>query len=76
MSEGRQSPSPQRQTSDQVGARVKDPPGSGVHSINKTSEQVQEASKSQLENLSSNPRGPMEDALERKFSKGTGNSPS
>ncbi|KAM3502897.1 hypothetical protein MY10362_004536 [Beauveria mimosiformis] len=45
MSEGRQSPSPQRQT----GAQVNDAPGSGVHSKNKTSEHVQEASKSQLE---------------------------
>ncbi|EJP66795.1 hypothetical protein ACQRIT_006110 [Beauveria bassiana] len=72
MSEGRQSPSPQRQT----GAQVNDPPGSGVHSKNKTSEQVQDASKSQLGNLSSNPRGPMEDSLESKFSKGTGNNTS
>ncbi|KAM3512494.1 hypothetical protein MY11210_003837 [Beauveria gryllotalpidicola] len=45
MSEGRQSPSPERQT----GAQVNDPPGSAVHSKNKTSEQAQDASKSQLE---------------------------
>ncbi|OAA74095.1 hypothetical protein ISF_00996 [Cordyceps fumosorosea ARSEF 2679] len=69
MPEGRESPSPQRQT----GAQLHDPPGHGVHSENKTSEQVEEASKSELENLSSNPRGPLEDAVERKFSKGPGN---
>ncbi|TQV94540.1 hypothetical protein V2A60_005578 [Cordyceps javanica] len=69
MSEGRQSPSPQRQT----GAQMHEPPGDGVHSENKSSEQVKDASKSELENLSSNPRGPLEDAVESKFSKGPGN---
>ncbi len=89
MSEGRESPSPERQT----GAQLHETPGQGIHSKDKTSEQLQESSKSQLEvriyhaiivhwhdandtgyqNLSSNPRGPMEDAVEKKFSKGPGN---
>lgn len=45
MSEGKESPSPQRQT----GAQLHEPPGTGVRSENKTSEQIKDSSKSQLE---------------------------
>ncbi|OAR00733.1 hypothetical protein LLEC1_00217 [Akanthomyces lecanii] len=69
MSEGRESPDPERQS----GAQLHDTMGQGVHSKDKSSKQVEESSKSQTENLSSNPRGPMEDAAEQKFSKGPGN---
>lgn len=89
MSEGRESPEPERQS----GAQLHDTMGQGVHSKDKSSKQVEESSKSQTEvraescdlsgladandvgqqNLSSNPRGPMEDAVEKKFSKGPGN---
>ncbi|KAL7910823.1 hypothetical protein GGI35DRAFT_478233 [Trichoderma velutinum] len=67
MPEGRQSPPPERQT----GAQLQDPPGSGKASdISKTS---QKDPKAQLDCLTSNPKGPMDDALEHKFSKGPGN---
>ncbi|EGX94404.1 hypothetical protein CCM_02675 [Cordyceps militaris CM01] len=69
MPQGGESPSPERQT----GGQIHDPPGHGVHSKDKTSGQVQDASKSNVENLSSNPPGPLDDAVDRKFSKGPGN---
>ncbi|OAA74598.1 hypothetical protein LEL_08179 [Akanthomyces lecanii RCEF 1005] len=69
MSEGRESPEPERQS----GAQLHDTMGQGVHSKDKSSKEVEESSRSQTENLSSNPRGPMEDAVEKKFSKGPGN---
>lgn len=65
MPEGRQSPPPERQT----GRQQQDAPGSGkgladVNTENKANEQ-----QDQLKNLESNPKGPMDDALEWKFSK-------
>ncbi|KAL7938740.1 hypothetical protein V8C35DRAFT_275971 [Trichoderma chlorosporum] len=67
MPEGRQSPTPERQT----GAQLHDPPASGKGpDINKFS---QKDPKSQLDCLTSNPKGPMDDALEHKFSKEPGN---
>ncbi|OAA62082.1 hypothetical protein LEL_10746 [Akanthomyces lecanii RCEF 1005] len=69
MSEGRESPDPESQS----GAQMHDLIGSGGNSKHKTSKQDKEVSKSQTENLSSNPRGPMEDAVEKKFSRGPGN---
>jgi len=67
MPEGRESPPPESQT----GAQLQDPPGSGkAPGPNKTS---QEDPKHQLDCLESNPKGPMDDALEYKFAKGPGN---
>ncbi|RFU76720.1 hypothetical protein TARUN_5523 [Trichoderma arundinaceum] len=67
MPEGHQSPPPERQT----GAQLGDPPGSGKGpDLNKASK---EDPKHQLDCLTSNPKGPMDDALEQKFSKETGN---
>jgi hypothetical protein len=44
MSQGRESPDPQRQT----GTQLHNHPGQGLHSENKTKGQVEESSKSQL----------------------------
>ncbi|KAL7951593.1 hypothetical protein V8C42DRAFT_304573 [Trichoderma barbatum] len=68
MPEGHQSPPPERQT----GAQLQDPPASGKGpDINKTSSMKDP--KSQLDCLTSNPKGPLDDALEKKFSKEPGN---
>jgi len=53
--EGRQSPPPEQQS----GAQQQDPPASG-HGVNEQSNNKDE-SKSQLEGLSSNPKGPLDD---------------
>lgn len=45
MSEGRESPDPERQS----GAQLHDTIGQGVHSKDKSSKQVEESSKSQTE---------------------------
>ncbi|KAM0460748.1 hypothetical protein ACHAO4_001540 [Trichoderma viride] len=67
MPEGRESPPPERQS----GRQLQDPTGSGKASdVTKTSETDPNH---QLDCLSSNPKGPMDDALEHKFSKGEGN---
>jgi len=63
MPEGRQSPEPERQT----GAQQQDPPGSGQGTDN--AENKDKVLKSELENLESNPKGPMDDALKDKFTK-------
>lgn len=63
MPEGRQSPPPETQT----GAQQQDPPASGKGTDN--AENKAEHMKSELDNLSSNPKPPMEDALKEKFSK-------
>ncbi|KAI1175681.1 hypothetical protein F4777DRAFT_549530 [Nemania sp. FL0916] len=62
--EGRQSPPPERQT----GAQLHDPPASG-QGIDKADNKEQ-ANQEQLKNLTSNPPGPMDAALEDKFAKG------
>ncbi|KAL6890698.1 hypothetical protein GGI43DRAFT_415531 [Trichoderma evansii] len=67
MPEGHQSPPPERQTGRQLG----EPTGSGkATGLSKPNEQDP---KHQLDCLTSNPKGPMDDALEHKFSKGEGN---
>ncbi|KAK1964048.1 hypothetical protein LY78DRAFT_659728 [Colletotrichum sublineola] len=63
MPEGRQSPSPERQT----GAQQQDPPASGTGTDDAS--QKDTTNKESLQNLSSNPKGPMDDALKEKFSK-------
>ncbi|EXM35420.1 hypothetical protein RAB80_010781 [Fusarium oxysporum f. sp. vasinfectum] len=61
MPEGRQSPAPEQQS----GRQQQDPPASG-HGINKSDDKDP---KSQLENLSSNPKGLTDDIVDEKFSK-------
>ncbi|KAK2067316.1 hypothetical protein P8C59_001067 [Phyllachora maydis] len=63
MPEGRQSPAPE----DQTGAQGNDPPASGKGTDDASNKD--ETNKSALENLSSNPTGPMDDAVTDKFSK-------
>jgi len=53
--EGGQSPPPEQQS----GAQLQDPPASG-HGVNEKSKN-QDESKSELEGLSSNPKGPLDD---------------
>ncbi|KAH0422963.1 hypothetical protein CcaCcLH18_12478 [Colletotrichum camelliae] len=62
-SEGRQSPPPERQT----GAQLQDPPASGKGTDDATNKE--QVNKEQLENLSSNPKGPLDDAVKEKFAK-------
>ncbi|CAK7265039.1 hypothetical protein SEPCBS119000_001307 [Sporothrix epigloea] len=67
MSEGRESPSPSRQT----GKQLHDPTGSGA---SKSKGEAEEEWKSQdgskgTENLTSNPKGVLDDAVKQKFSK-------
>ncbi|KAI0014740.1 hypothetical protein F4780DRAFT_767019 [Xylariomycetidae sp. FL0641] len=61
--EGRQSPPPESQT----GAQLHDAPasGQGTDKVSNKGESMQE----QVKNLSSNPKGPIDDAVENKFSK-------
>ncbi|TLD28249.1 hypothetical protein PspLS_03880 [Pyricularia sp. CBS 133598] len=62
--EGRQSPPPESQT----GPQLKDAPGSG-QGLQDTPQDKDKSNKDQLENLSSNPKGPMDDAVKDKFTK-------
>ncbi|KAI2610052.1 uncharacterized protein GGS25DRAFT_487235 [Hypoxylon fragiforme] len=61
--EGGESPSPERQS----GAQLKDTPASGQGTDDAPNKK--EAMQEQLKNLTSNPRGPLEDAVEEKFTK-------
>ncbi|KAI1380449.1 hypothetical protein F4677DRAFT_406916 [Hypoxylon crocopeplum] len=63
--EGRQSPPPERQT----GAQLQDAPASGQGTDEAPNKK--ETMEDQLKNLSSNPKGPLEDAVESKFTKTT-----
>ncbi|KAJ6439711.1 hypothetical protein O9K51_07602 [Purpureocillium lavendulum] len=67
MPEGHQSPPPERQT----GRQLHDPPahGQGTDDAKNKDKQM----KSELENLTSNPEGPMDSSLKDKFSKKEGN---
>ncbi|OTB09452.1 hypothetical protein M426DRAFT_316003 [Hypoxylon sp. CI-4A] len=61
--EGRQSPPPERQT----GRQLNEAPASGQGTDEAPNKK--EALEDQLKNLSSNPKGPLDDALNDKFSK-------
>ncbi|KAI1095531.1 hypothetical protein F5B19DRAFT_439881 [Rostrohypoxylon terebratum] len=61
--QGRQSPPPERQT----GPQLKDTPASGQGTDETPNKR--ESLQDQLKNLTSNPRGPLEDAVEQKFAK-------
>ncbi|KAL2266036.1 hypothetical protein VTJ83DRAFT_5388 [Remersonia thermophila] len=61
---GGQSPKPENQT----GKQLHDPPGSG-RGLDDAS-QLDEINKKYIKQLESNPRGPLEDEVERKFVKG------
>ncbi|KAL2149296.1 hypothetical protein VTH82DRAFT_8644 [Thermothelomyces myriococcoides] len=63
MSEGHQSPPPERST----GKQLHDVPASGVGTDDASHKE--DVNKAALEKLTSNPRGPMEDEVERKFDK-------
>jgi hypothetical protein len=63
MPEGRQSPSPERQT----GAQLHDTPASGQGTDN--AENKEQTNKESIESLSSNPKGPLDDAVKDKFAK-------
>jgi len=63
MPEGGQSPPPEAQT----GAQLNAPPGSGQGTDN--AEGKDKKLQSELDKLTSNPKGPMDDNLEAKFSK-------
>jgi len=62
MPEGRQSPDPETQSGAQ-----KDAPASGQGTDN--AENKQQDNKESLDKLASNPKGPLDDALEDKFAK-------
>ncbi|KAL2134007.1 hypothetical protein VTI74DRAFT_1260 [Chaetomium olivicolor] len=64
MTERGQSPPPERST----GKQMHDPPASGHGTDNAIHKQ--DINKEALEHLTSNPKGPMEDEVERKFAKG------
>lgn len=68
--QGRQSPDPERQSGAQAGSTANNPNDQGVAS---SAEQTKEQSQDQLKNLSSNPKGPLEDKAAEAASKGTGN---
>ncbi|KAL1840906.1 hypothetical protein VTJ49DRAFT_7648 [Mycothermus thermophilus] len=61
---GGQSPKPECQT----GKQLNDAPGSG-HGLDDASH-LDEINKKCIKQLTSNPRGPLEDEVERKFAKG------
>jgi len=66
MPEGAESPPPERQS----GRQLHDTPADG-QGTDKSKDKG--GIKKELENLSSNPKGPMDDALKEKFSKKEGN---
>ncbi|CAM1502306.1 Fc.00g042900.m01.CDS01 [Cosmosporella sp. VM-42] len=63
MPEGRESPSPERQS----GRQIHETPGSGQGTDN--AENKEQINKDQLESLKSNPKDVMEDELKQKFAK-------
>ncbi|KAM0322581.1 hypothetical protein ACHAQA_009428 [Verticillium albo-atrum] len=63
MPEGRQSPEPENQS----GKQQQSPPGSGQGTDN--ADNKEQVNADQLKNLSSNPKGALDDALKEKFSK-------
>ncbi|KAK4145557.1 uncharacterized protein C8A04DRAFT_26555 [Dichotomopilus funicola] len=63
MPEGGQSPPPERST----GKQMHDVPGTGKGTDDASHKE--EANKEALKNLTSNPRGPLEDEVDRKFAK-------
>ncbi|OLN97945.1 hypothetical protein CCHL11_02562 [Colletotrichum chlorophyti] len=63
MPEGRQSPPPERQTD----AQLHDVPASGKGTDDASNKE--QVNKEQLQNLSSNPKGPLDDTLKDKFAK-------
>ncbi|KAI1766912.1 hypothetical protein GGR53DRAFT_463862 [Hypoxylon sp. FL1150] len=63
--EGRQSPPPESQS----GPQLKDAPGSGQGTDDASNKE--QTMKDQLGNLSSNPKGPLEDSVQDKFTKTT-----
>lgn len=63
--QGRQSPEPARQAESQAGTQAPNPNDQNAGPGQKTGEQ----SKSTLENLSSNPKGPLDDEAEKKTAK-------
>jgi len=67
MPEGAESPPPERQT----GAQLHDPPASG-HGTDSAKGKDKIMDK-ERQGLQSNPKGPMDDSLESKFSKKEGN---
>lgn len=61
--EGRQSPPPEQQS----GAQLNSAPGDGQGTDDASNKE--QTNKSSLDSLSSNPKGPLDDALKDKFSK-------
>lgn len=68
--QGRQSPDPARQSGAQAGSTVNNPNDQGVAG---SADQTKKDSENQLKNLSSNPKGPLEDKAAEAASKGVGN---
>ncbi|KJZ71651.1 hypothetical protein HIM_08963 [Hirsutella minnesotensis 3608] len=66
MPEGRESPPPERQTGAQVDNLAS---GQGVDSAHGKDKKME----SEVDNLSSNPNGPMDESLKEKFAKKEGN---
>ncbi|GAO17657.1 uncharacterized protein UV8b_07989 [Ustilaginoidea virens] len=68
MPEGHQSPPPERQS----GKQLHEPPaeGFGTTQVGNKGEEVQ----AEIQNLESNPKGPLDHHLKDKFQKGEGNS--
>ncbi|KAK4151534.1 hypothetical protein C8A00DRAFT_17067 [Chaetomidium leptoderma] len=64
MAERGQSPPPERSS----GKQMHDPPASGKGTDDASNKE--DVNKAALEHLTSNPKGPMEDEVERKFEKG------
>ncbi|KAI0129674.1 hypothetical protein BJ170DRAFT_681163 [Xylariales sp. AK1849] len=62
---GRESPSPERL----AGPQQSDAPGSGKGTDNVNSDEKKGDLKDQLQNLSSNPKGALDDEVTKKFSK-------
>lgn len=68
--QGRQSPEPERQSGAQTGSTSNNPNDQGVAG---SAEETKSSSEDSLKNLSSNPKGPLEDHAAAARAKGTGN---
>lgn len=68
--QGRQSPEPEKQSNAQAGSTSTNANDQGVAG---SAEQTKDQSEDALKNLSSNPKGPMDDKAHAARAKGTGN---
>ncbi|GAB0136415.1 hypothetical protein EsDP_00004716 [Epichloe bromicola] len=69
-----ESPSPERQSGKQLHETPGDGDGFGTSKVGNKNQENNKSDAKGLESLESNPKGPLDDELKKKFTKGEGNS--